>query len=50
MEAALIIKAIAFLLAVIGAACVIAGIFVGGSLILLSGYGLTTIDYEDEIQ
>jgi hypothetical protein len=49
MEATFIVKAIAFLLAVVGALCVIAGIFVGGSLIFLSGYGLTTIDYEDEI-
>ena len=51
-------KAIAWLLSLVGAAGVIAGLFgffgvaitIVSFLILLSGYGLMTADLEDEIQ
>jgi|GEM_PF-5124368 len=59
MESRLIIKTIAWLLALTGALSVIAGIvgffgsywlpIIGGFFIFLSGYGLMTTDYEDEI-
>lgn len=45
-----IVKAVAWLLSIAGAACVVAGLTFGGILMALFGVGLMTSELEDEIQ
>jgi len=66
MESGYVVKTIAWLLSLIGASGLIAGLlgffghailginpwllFIGGFMIVLSGFGLMTVDIEDEVQ